>query len=107
MSKVIGTRVLAILVALLGVALAGGMAFATLVQVTKTLSSGVVVMPQNLPVIAGDIDASGVVDASDLGLVAANFNSFPPAYRLADVNRDGIVDLYDLVLVGISFGQVR
>jgi hypothetical protein len=56
----------------------------------------------------GDVTGDGVVDISDLVLVARSFGSKAGAANwnaTADLNGDGVVDISDLVLVGSNFGR--
>jgi len=58
--------------------------------------------------IPGDVNHDGKVDAADLAMVAAAFNTKPgmPNWNpAADLNQDGTVDLFDLVVVGRNFGK--
>jgi hypothetical protein len=48
-----------------------------------------------------DIDASGIIDGADLGLLLLNWDTDDPA---ADVNADGLVDGADLGLVLLNWG---
>lgn len=60
--------------------------------------------------LAGDVNGDGVVDATDLGQVAASFNKRTGDSGFnanADLNSNGIVDIYDLVIVGLNFGRTR
>jgi len=55
-----------------------------------------------------DLDHDGVIDGSDLSIVARAFGSYPEHPRwnpIADINMDGIVDGGDLALVAKYFGQ--
>ena len=55
--------------------------------------------------LAGDLNENGIVDASDLRIVVAAFNTSPPSDSRADVNGDGMVDIHDLVMVAGNFGR--
>ena len=55
--------------------------------------------------LPGDVNRDGIVDHSDLEMVASVFNTQPPALPAADINQDGIVDIHDLVIVGINYGR--
>lgn len=87
--------------------LTGRTAYATLVEVKKSLPAVVAVVPETIPALAGDVDANGIVDIYDLRLVFNSFNTSPPAYPPADINKDGIVDIFDLVIVGKNFGRTQ
>ncbi len=52
-----------------------------------------------------DVNSDGIVDGSDLKIVADVFNTKPPSNPKADVNKDGIVDIFDLVIVGNNSGR--
>jgi hypothetical protein len=66
--------------------------------------------------IVGDINGDGVVDGSDIALVASAFGSYGPGYLYpgsppstkwnmdCDINGDGVVDGKDLLLIGRNFG---
>lgn len=84
---------------------AASLAYATYVQVTRSLPAVVIVLPGTLPEIPGDVDGNGVVNIVDLTLVAASFNTSPPLNPLTDINKDGVVDIIDLSLVAINFGK--
>lgn len=68
-------------------------------------ADNMIVGPGNVTELAicmADINADGVVDAADLGLLIAGFGSADP---LTDVNNDGTTDAADLgILIG-EFGQ--
>jgi acetyl esterase len=51
-----------------------------------------------------DVDASGVVDAADLRVLAREFGNVAVG-NSADVNGDGIVDIRDLAIVGARYGD--
>lgn len=53
----------------------------------------------NWCIFSGDVNQDGIVDLSDLSLVAVDSFNFTTGYVLTDVNGDGIVDLSDLALV--------
>lgn len=50
-------------------------------------------------IFSGDVNQDGIVDLSDLSLVAVDSFNFTTGYVVTDVNGDGIVDLSDLALV--------
>jgi WD40 repeat protein len=52
-----------------------------------------------------DINSDGIVDISDLTIVAKHFGEFPPTDSRVDVNKDGKVDISDLLIVGSYFGK--
>jgi thermitase len=57
--------------------------------------------------ILGDLNGDGVVDGSDLAIVAWSFGSFLNHSRWnadADINGDGVIDGSDLVVAARSFG---
>ncbi|MBI4331705.1 MAG: hypothetical protein HY673_10540, partial [Chloroflexi bacterium] len=65
---------------------------------------------KTIPIINGDVNRDGTVNATDLTLLMASFNkrSGEPAFNpAADLNRDGIIDVYDLVTVGLNFGRTQ
>jgi hypothetical protein len=53
--------------------------------------------------IAGDIDANGVVDQTDGLTVRMNYNQTTPA--AADVNNDGAINILDLGIVAQNYGR--
>ena len=55
------------------------------------------------PLLLGDVNRDGVVNAQDLVLVAAQFGR--RKQNDADVNRDGIVNILDLVTVASALGN--
>jgi len=58
--------------------------------------------------LLGDVTGDGVVDGSDMALVALAFASYPghPNWNPdADLNRDNVVDGSDLVLVARNYGK--
>ena len=70
--------------------------------------------PTPLPVVlllGGDVCTEGSsdsrIDAADLALIGACFNTKPPQHRQADLNDDNIVDIYDLVMAGANFGKTE
>lgn len=57
--------------------------------------------------MAGDLNEDGLIDITDLALVATAFGSQPSDPRWcqdADLNADDIIDIFDLVAVTINFG---
>ena len=66
------------------------------------LASASVVTPEE----RADLDGSGVVDAADLRIVAADLgNSVPPADPLADLDGNGEVNVVDLSMVAVLLGR--
>jgi penicillin amidase len=67
--------------------------------------------------LRGDINDDGIVDITDLVIVALAFGSQPVDdpdtpwdetknwNPIADINGDGIVDIVDLVIIGVTFGE--
>ena len=51
-----------------------------------------------------DVNNDGVVDVTDLVLVASNFSETGVGVE-GDVNADGVIDIFDLVLVAKRFGE--
>ena len=51
-----------------------------------------------------DVNKDGVVDVTDLVLVASNFGETGVGIS-GDVNSDGVIDIFDLVLVAKRFGE--
>ena len=51
-----------------------------------------------------DVNNDGVVDVTDLVLVASNFSETGIGI-IGDVNADGVIDIFDLVLVAKRFGE--
>ncbi|MCB9838632.1 MAG: hypothetical protein H6813_04770 [Phycisphaeraceae bacterium] len=56
-----------------------------------------------LPLIPGDINADGVVDTADLGILLGSFGDVGASP--ADINEDGIVDTADLGILLSNFGM--
>ena len=52
-----------------------------------------------------DVNEDGVLDVTDLKIVAAAIGAYPDSDIRADVNGDGVIDVHDLVL--IAFNLVR
>ncbi len=50
---------------------------------------------------AGDANGDGIIDISDLSLIAGRFGSDDPA---ADINGDGVVDIYDMSIAAANYG---
>jgi hypothetical protein len=62
---------------------------------------------QQVPtLLGGNVDGSGRVDVTDLGLIGAAFGQMPLGGpdTGADINGDGWVNIFDLVLCGGNFG---
>ena len=77
------------------------MALAVGLGLTALASAGVVT-----PEERADLDGSGVVDAADLRIVAADLgNSVPPADPLADLDGNGEVNVVDLSMVAVLLGR--
>jgi parallel beta-helix repeat protein len=67
--------------------------------------------------ITGDVNMDGVVDGSDMALVAWSFGAYGPNYLYpgslpsinwnpdCDVNGDGVIDGSDLILIALNFGK--
>lgn len=56
----------------------------------------------------GDVNGDGIVDMSDIALVARAFGSFPgdPKWNPdLDINQDGFIDLTDIAIVARNFGK--
>ncbi len=63
--------------------------------------------PQTLPpvmLVAGDCNHDGVIDLSDLILIARNYGLPASVEPAADLNADGVVDLMDLTILGQNYG---
>jgi hypothetical protein len=54
--------------------------------------------------MSADVDGNGIVDISDLRLVAAAFGTSGDEL-FADVNDDGLVNILDLITVAVHFGE--
>ena len=78
-----------------------GITLAVGLGLTALASAGVVT-----PEERSDLDGSGVVDAADLRIVAADLgNSVPPADPLADLDGNGEVNVVDLSMVAVLLGR--
>ncbi|QDU33132.1 hypothetical protein KS4_11750 [Poriferisphaera corsica] len=59
--------------------------------------------------LLGDANLDGLVDASDLNIIAVNFNKSPQSFNqqwnTGDFNGDNIVDALDLNVIAINFGK--
>ena len=58
--------------------------------------------------MVGDINGDGIVDITDLTIVAVAYGRFQgePGYNPdADLNKDGIVDIGDISIVTMNFGK--
>ncbi len=53
--------------------------------------------------IAGDANADGIVDISDLAILGANFNKVNQVLATGDFNGDGEVDVSDLAILGVNW----
>ena len=58
----------------------------------KQLSTGV------YAIMAGDVDANGLIDETDINTIQSDATSFSLGYLTSDVNGDGVVDALDLIL---------
>ena len=78
-----------------GVTLASGSADGTVLlwEITPTME----------PLLFGDVNRDGVVNAQDLVIVAARFGQ--REQNDADVNGDGIINIFDLVTVASALGN--
>jgi hypothetical protein len=47
---------------------------------------------------AGDVDANGQVNLSDINTISAAATTFGTGYIATDVNGDGVIDAFDLIL---------
>ena len=52
---------------------------------------------------SADVNGDGIVDGTDLKIVARNLNTSPPGDPRADVDNNGRVDLLDLAFVAFHF----
>ncbi len=58
--------------------------------------------------LKGDVNDDGVVNATDISLVVAAFNSYPNMLRwnvFADLDGNGHVDMRDVAIVILNFGK--
>lgn len=59
-----------------------------------------------LPLTTGDANLDGVVDVSDLGILATNYSGDTDiTWGLGDFNCDGVVDVSDLGILATYYGQ--
>ena len=58
-----------------------------------------------LPVVHGDVTLDGVVNLSDLTVLAANYGSSEQGLGTGDVNGDGLVNLSDLTILASNYGM--
>jgi hypothetical protein len=49
-----------------------------------------------VPAHPGDADLNGIVDATDLGTLASNWQTTGASWAMGDFNDDGVVDVADL-----------
>jgi len=52
----------------------------------------------------GDFDLNGVVDTTDLTILATNFNADPAGWAMGNANCDSIIDTTDLTILATNFG---
>ncbi len=79
----------------------------TLIQY-MTINSPVTTTGTVRVLVQGDVNGNGIVDLTDLILVARSFGATigTPQYNSsADLDHDGIIDLTDLILVASHFGS--
>ena len=72
------------------------------VEASGIFSTFRITVSLRIPACDADLNADGVVDTADLGLLISAFGSINPA---ADINGDGVVDTADLGLLIASFGH--
>ena len=65
----------------------------------------IVVAPRVPTFPAWDVNADGITNATDVGLVTGALGQKPPKNPRLDVNRDGVVDGKDLALVAEHLGE--
>jgi len=57
--------------------------------------------------VPGDLDGNGIVDATDLLIIAQFYDNdvteYPNSYY--DLNRDGLIDIFDIVIVTSNYGR--
>ena len=67
--------------------------------------------PAPVLLLGGDVyiegSSDGRIDAADLALIGACFNTKSPQHSQTDLNNDNIVDIYDLVMAGVNFGKTE
>jgi len=71
-----------------------------------SLADGTVTSLSEASLPAGDVNADGVIDLNDVGLLAEYYNStrITPGVT-PDLNHDGIVNVLDLEIIARNFGQ--
>jgi len=80
-------------------------------SVNRTASTSATIQVQNATIKKYDVNKDGVIDGSDLAIVAWSFGSWaaqPPPSRwnpIADVSGDGVIDGSDLAPVARHFGE--
>jgi len=52
----------------------------------------------------GDINGDGVVNISDLSILATNFTKSNMTWSQGDLNADGVVNVYDLSILAVNWG---
>ena len=58
------------------------------------------------PLVPGDLNGNGCVDAADLAIILNNWNRpIPPGDPRADATGDVIVNAFDLAIVLTQWGQ--
>jgi arabinoxylan arabinofuranohydrolase len=65
--------------------------------------------PTTKPILTGDINGDGIVNMSDVILLALSFNSvkgdlnYKPAY---DLNSDGVINMQEVIIIAVNFNAV-
>jgi len=60
---------------------------------------------QHFFVLGGDANHDGVIDVSDLGILASNWQQSPRNSSQGDFNNDGVVDVTDLGILATHWQQ--
>ncbi|MCA9291332.1 MAG: hypothetical protein KDA25_09390, partial [Phycisphaerales bacterium] len=76
------------------------------VRVSFTDDTQAIIVAQLPPACPGDVNEDGIVDAQDLAMVLAQWDSTGPVGTGGDANLDGLVDAQDLAVVLATWNHV-